>query len=1679
MKKCKNIITFFMILAIIFNGNISNIFAATLDKVVGKSGIFTKTEIIDNIEINVRADEGVFPSNSILSIKRINNDIANSKIKDAISKDNKSSNLSIEDMYCFDITILDNQGNELQPDTSRGEVFVTFKNIENIDNNKDNVQIWHINDNLDKVEQMNNNVEVTDKEVKFEAEHFSIYTVLINNTNKQSIKYFEGANDDTSYFIIENEEDLKLFRDIVNCNITDTINVEYISEDTNKTKESVSSFDTFSKNARVKNNITLSNTSKWQPIGTNENKYNGIFASYDETIYSINNVQVIDNYSGETKAEGLFGFIDSNAKINIKVNNNSYKLPETMESIKYLEGAGSAKSPYLIKTAEDMKYMRDTINKGIAGSGDGIINGTEGSIKGISACYKLDDSIGEEGIELGDNWEALCPAPTFNHWNPSNSFNGTLDGNNKTIKFNSNNEGLFGAVYNNGLIKNLHIEGNVSHENIDNDDYNIYLGIITGYNNGTIKNCNINGNIKFKSIKEGRRYIGGLVGANSYNGQLSYLCSSINIHFECEHSYFSCVGGIVALNYGAVSNIYNNNMLELCFDRTVGIINQVTVGGLIGTNSGNVYNTSNNINLNTNGNVNTIQIGGIIGQNNKKVYNNFVKGNISGNLTCLKDGSEIFSAAGGLVGGNSYENANIDNCYSLLDLSTFTITNSYRGSILGILNSSTIQYCYGKKGLELIGNRSTGAGQYYDISNNTIPETTIDSVIQHDKDTLYNKLNEHATAAGYSQWIISEAENDGYPIVKSQPTSIIPICDDSSSINIYGNGCKLFIKEENNATVIYYEDENEQQIKFNEIPFDNTKSVNVFGGFKEDYGDEYDKEGYIVMEGGKVDNIYGGSYKCDMQSSSTVIIKGGTVGNIYGGGLTDTDSMTARVLSGTTIDIQGGTISYIAANGVDNSPSQSKDVSTVMTKLINISGEPIIGTVGDNNTGINIDTFTNKKIIIKNELIGSSNSIVINTTNTSHNRTIASLVSNTNVNLDTLYIIGIATNQKLYKDSRNDVSNYKYDIKIVDTFNASLSSESNNVSVNSSTTIGQGFGEKVVAKGYPWTGILSTKGNYVLPNIITVKMNDVELLQDVEYSYNRYSGLLTVFNNKTIGNIEVIANGIYVPPITYIDVPIISNDKLYYTGKPQCPTIAENDAYTVNFENKTNVGEYISTISLKNKQTTRWKDGSTNDIEYKWSINKIDLQICANDNSIIYGENPTSAGVKYIGFVNNEDKTFLEGSLNYTYNYKIYDDIGKYQIKPTGYKSNNYNIVYKSGTLNVMPKTLSFKWPSNTKYKYDGNMKEIKASIIGIVNKDNVIISSYINNKATQIGKYIAKITGLAGRDKGNYTFTEGENISCKWSIIKNTDNRDTDKDNQNNNTGNNSDLKNNSSNNNKNNSSNNKTDINNNDISSNLPIDLAGGTNTILKESIEGIKNDKGDIIVKLNDGTIISANGNFDEQIRLMVRAIKKTRKEWTWIKNITKNFGNSIFAYDIFFVNSSGIRVNTNTKTNISIISREKNKNIEVYYLDSNSNSVKLNSKKENYTIKFTMNKNGYYSLVIDDKNNNLNDEIVNKNINQNSDEKANTEINTDKIGEDTESTEENVGSNAKEKDTLNDNGKLNNISKESYESKKSNLNEQNNKNSPVGINWMYIIICISVLICLTILIFIYKKKSSNDE
>ena len=150
-------------------------------------------------------------------------------------------------------------------------------------------------------------------------------------------------------------------------------------------------------------------------------------------------------------------------------------------------------------------------------------------------------------------------------------------------------------------------------------------------------------------------------------------------------------------------------------------------------------------------------------------------------------------------------------------------------------------------------------------------------------------------------------------------------------------------------------------------------------------------------------------------------------------------------------------------------------------------------------------------------------------------------------------------------------------------------------------------------------------------------------------------------------------------------------------------------------------------------------------------------------------------------------------------------------------------------------------------------------------------------------------------------------------------------------------------------------------EVEQDIPVNAK--SEVLVEGAIEGVRVNDEEIKVEMDDGTVITAQGEFEESIRLMVMPIKKSmKKEWNWLQDVMKRIGVNKSAYDIFFVNSAGVRVDGCQGSQISVMSRDRLKDIHVYFIDSEGEQSKLKSKIEEYVVKFKMVRNGYYTLVI---------------------------------------------------------------------------------------------------------------------
>lgn len=261
-------------------------------------------------------------------------------------------------------------------------------------------------------------------------------------------------------------------------------------------------------------------------------------------------------------------------------------------------GNGEVDSPYIITTAEELKWFRDEVNRGRKNICAKIADNVE-VIDMSTVCHAADKSQNLEEV----SWEPIG--------NTTNNYMGTFDGNNKTITnlyINANQKysGLFGCTYI-STIKNLtFVNANVTNTNS-------FTGILVGYGyEGTYQNimtstsCEVNGGdgtggiagklagnayncVNYATV-QGKEKVGGLFGSYQKTGNSITACANYgNVTATSQR-----VGGLVGyFNSGTIQDCANygdvkgtNHVAGLAgYVRSGKIQNVFSYGNVSATNS--------------------------------------------------------------------------------------------------------------------------------------------------------------------------------------------------------------------------------------------------------------------------------------------------------------------------------------------------------------------------------------------------------------------------------------------------------------------------------------------------------------------------------------------------------------------------------------------------------------------------------------------------------------------------------------------------------------------------------------------------------------------------------------------------------------------------------------------------------------------------------------------------------------------------------------------------------------------------------------------------------------------------------------------------------------------------------------------------------------------------------------
>lgn len=215
--------------------------------------------------------------------------------------------------------------------------------------------------------------------------------------------------------------------------------------------------------------------------------------------------------------------------------------------------------------------------------------------------------------------------------NSANGFTGTFDGRgNRIIGLkveNANgNAGIFDTIGTNGVVK----------------DVNIYSGTFTGTTTaGAVageNNGRIEGIVTFGNTVTSNGNAGGIVGVNNSGGTVDDIESTGSV---IAGSSTAVAGGLVGTNDGGLANSFSDSAVTVGTNVTGGT--SAGLGGVVGVNTekGNVQYVD-SLGVTNGGATNSSNIGGIIGTNNGNMYSGYNESIVSG-----KDN------VGGIIGTNA------------------------------------------------------------------------------------------------------------------------------------------------------------------------------------------------------------------------------------------------------------------------------------------------------------------------------------------------------------------------------------------------------------------------------------------------------------------------------------------------------------------------------------------------------------------------------------------------------------------------------------------------------------------------------------------------------------------------------------------------------------------------------------------------------------------------------------------------------------------------------------------------------------------------------------------------------------------------------------------------------------------------------------------------------------------
>ena len=167
---------------------------------------FYGKKTVDGILVSVKADAGVFPKKAKLKVKKLSQKVDKKKVEEKVEEKLKEEDAELLESFIFDISVLDAEGEELQPNNEKGDVKVSFERLNILAKGKE-LAVFHL-DEPDAEPEKLGEVEVKEEEksVELKAEHFSLFVVSLIDRNigqmeTGSLGLEEGEEGDLNDFV--------------------------------------------------------------------------------------------------------------------------------------------------------------------------------------------------------------------------------------------------------------------------------------------------------------------------------------------------------------------------------------------------------------------------------------------------------------------------------------------------------------------------------------------------------------------------------------------------------------------------------------------------------------------------------------------------------------------------------------------------------------------------------------------------------------------------------------------------------------------------------------------------------------------------------------------------------------------------------------------------------------------------------------------------------------------------------------------------------------------------------------------------------------------------------------------------------------------------------------------------------------------------------------------------------------------------------------------------------------------------------------------------------------------------------------------------------------------------------------------------------------------------------------